>query len=99
MGAYHSKSAEADQPRPRACAFELNMDSGLSREYRSDVSDCKSCPHCSRKAEDAIDSNWFPLNRCNKRHELFCHECGGNEEVCRECGSDDTQQSVHKVYA
>lgn len=63
------------------------------------MSDYKACPHCDREAEDAISSNWFPLYRCNDCNELFCHECGGSQEVCPECGSDDTQESAYKVYA
>ena len=62
------------------------------------MSDYDSCPNCGREAKEAISSNWFPLFVCQKCDTLFCHECGGRGQVCPRCGSDDTQESVHRVY-
>ncbi len=58
-----------------------------------------SCPQCGREAKHGISSNWFPLRRCRKCDTLFCNDCAGSGGACPECRSDDTQTSVHKVYA
>ncbi|MFB3894729.1 MAG: hypothetical protein ACE14V_00345 [bacterium] len=62
------------------------------------MSDYDACPYCGREAKEALSSNWFPLYRCNDCDKLFCHDCGGSNEVCPNCGSEDTQESVHRVY-
>ena len=62
------------------------------------MSDYHSCPKCGRKAEHAISSNWFPLLVCQKRDTLFCHDCCGPGEACPSCGSEETRESVHRVY-
>ena len=54
------------------------------------------CPHCGRKAKDAITSNYFPVFRCNECGRVHCKECGSSS--CPKCGSPKRNEAG-KVYA
>lgn len=61
----------------------------------------ESRSHSQRDAKDAIGGTYFPVYVCARCDEEFCLEpgCGTEKRVCPACGSDDTSESVHRVYA
>ncbi|MEK6616117.1 MAG: hypothetical protein AABZ32_08415 [Bacteroidota bacterium] len=59
------------------------------------MSDYDACPHCGRKAEESISSNWFPVHTCRECNTKYCEEDG---PPCPECGADD-YSDYDKVYA
>lgn len=60
------------------------------------MSDYSACPHCGRRAEKAMTSNFFPVYRCSKCNTLHCNDC--NHGKCPDCSSS-SRNEVGKVYA
>lgn len=63
------------------------------------MSDYSACPNCGRTTKETLSSNWFPVYKCTKCGEYYCHECGDGAggQTCPHCGGK-TYTQVGKVY-
>jgi hypothetical protein len=49
----------------------------------------EKCPHCGRKAKEALSSSWFPVYTCRKCGKKYCSEDG---PPCPKCGAKEYGQ-------
>ncbi len=61
----------------------------------------ESSPRLEREAKDSMSSDYVPMYVCARCDEEFRLDPkrGRDERICPACGSTDTSEDVHRVYA